>query len=250
MTDSHPKDAIPTAPAPSRRLAPGICWAAALMVIAAVGVARAQDNGADRYQVVMEKNIFRKLGWAPPNETPRYTVILIAIAEEPDPEPEPAAAAEYDFWAGILGPPAEATPVADVEPVEPRKNRALISRNGSGDTFYVEAGDKVQDLTVVSIEAGNVKLSGEDGAETELAMGEGGFGGGGGGGPRGGGGRRGGGPGGRAQGGRGGGPGGGRFGGQMPAQAREMMERFRNASPEDRQRMRSEFRGGRGGRGR
>ena len=240
MMDSH----VAIAPRGRARAAWALPCAVALMAAFAAGAARTQDNGAEPYKVVTEKNIFRKLGWSPPNETPQYTVVLIATASPPEPEARPEADAEADFWAGILGAPPE--PDEPAEAVEPRKSRALISRNGSNETFYVEPGQKVQDLTVVSIEPGKVKLSGEDGSEMELAMGEGGFGGGGGG-PRGGG-RRG------RQGPRGpGGPGGpdqGRFGGQMPGQAREMMEGFRNASPEERQQMRAEFRGGRGGRGR
>ncbi len=226
-------------------------YAVALLVtgaLAACGAAVAQDNGADYYKLVTEQNVFRKLGWSKPDETPRYSVVLIALAPEPEPEPEPEAAAEADFWAGILGAPSEPveeTPAEEAEePAEPRKHRALITRNGSNEVFYVEVGEKVQELTVRSIEQGKVTLAGDGGDETEITLdtGRGGFGGGGGGG----GGRRSG-PGPRASGPPGGGREGGRRFGRMPGNAREMMERFRNASPEERQQMRAQFRGGRGG---
>ncbi len=214
--------------------------AAWVFLAVAPGPARGQGPpapGAETayYQVVTEKNLFRPLGWSPPDPSPRYALVLAAIVQEAQ---EPASSPEADFWSSILG----AAPDDTVEPAAPdRPNRALIAELGSGRVFYRAVGDKVGELTVASIEEGHVTLEGQDGETTEMRFQEGG-------------------------GGMGRGmpvpPGGGPPGGGpprmegppmpmgpppgVPAEWRARMERFRNMSPEEREKMRAQM-GGRGG---
>ncbi len=190
------------------------------------------------YQVVTEKNLFRPLGWSPPDPSPRYALVLTAIVQEAQ---ESTSSPEADFWSSILG----AAPDDTAEPSAPdRPNRALIAELGSGRVFYRAVGDKVGELTVASIEEGHVTLEGQEGETTEMRFQKGG--------------------GGMAHG-MPGPPGGGpppggppRMEGPlmqmgpppgMPAEWRERMERFRNMSPEEREKMRAQIRAQMGGRG-
>ena len=194
-----------------------------------------QGSDVSYYEVLMQRNLFRPLGWTPPNRAPRYALILTAVAGQ---EEARAPNVELDFWSSIMAPEPEAKSEA---PESKRVDRALIAEVGSGQVFYRSVGEKVGDMTVQLIEKGHVTLTGEGNVTTRLEFQEGG---------------------GRSSGMPSRPSGGGRSRGPqrvdrpqmptggpaaMPAEWRDRMERFRNMSPEERQQMRGRMRGGGGG---
>ena len=242
--------------------------ALALLAAAAFAAPYAQADERppmDYYRVLTEKNIFRKLGWAPPDNRPRFTLILTALtSDEEEAEEDLGPTPEEQFWAALENngqipedmseemlkqmteaATAEASPEMSEEMSEEeaatRRHRALISRQGSNNAFYVEEGDEFEGMTVVSIGYRSVTIANGEGEETNLSL-SGGFGssgGGGGGGSRGGGSRS--------------APSfqndnrGTQSRGGMPDEMRERMERLRNASPEERAEIFRQMRGRRGG---
>jgi hypothetical protein len=219
----------------------------ALTAVAASSVAATPKPTLDYYKVVGSRNLFRKLGWRPPNQAPQYTLLLTAVSSPVETQP---ANVETDFWSALLG----KTPEPPAPPPEPFPDRALIAQNGTNSVFYVGVGDRVRNFVVKSIETGRVTMTTEDNKETqtltlqEMQLTSGG------GGPTGGG--------------AGGGP--GRFGGQSgqgprgasgarrggvaggaPPNFEQMRQRFQNMSPEEREQLRNQFRqrGGNGGGG-
>ena len=231
--------------------------AVALFAMAAIAAPQlyADDRPPmDYYNILSEKNLFRKLGWRPPDNRPRYTLLLTAVAAEETEEEvemgdeEVELSEEDQFLVSIYGGDtenAENTEEETAEPEEPRKNYALVSRQGSSNTYYVSEGDQFEGMTVTWIGYRNVTFENGEGEETNLGLANGFGASGGSSGRSGGGSSRS-----RAQtssrsnerSSRGGYPEG------MPSEMRERMERLRNASPEERAEIIRQFRGGRGGR--
>lgn len=217
-----------------RRMTSLMMFSLFLGVVSVASAARKRPP-IEYYQPVHQRNVFRPLGWSPPDNRPQYTLVLTALSAEAEVD-----APEDDFWGAIMG---RSKPKEPAGP--PRPDRALIQQNG-GSLFYVAVGDKVNNLTVEKIEQGRVSLKGEKPEETvSIGLQDFSFAGGGGGG--GGGPMRGGPPSGFTPP-MGGGPPGG-F--QMPPGGMEgFRERFQNMSPEEREQMRMRFQqGGGGGRG-
>ncbi|MDA1190850.1 MAG: hypothetical protein O3A46_04090, partial [Candidatus Poribacteria bacterium] len=157
-----------------------------------------QASVADKnyYNIVTENNLFRKLGWSPPQPGPQFALVMVVGPGAQPTAAEEEASAVDDFLATMMG----AAPKIKT-PETPRPWRALITRMGGGDAFYVEQGEKVGNMTVAAITADGVDLRGEGEGEnvpTErltmqgFSFGAGGGGGGGGGRRGGGGGNRGG----------------------------------------------------------
>ncbi len=214
----------------------------ALAAIAAPQLYADERPPMDYYNILSEKNLFRKLGWRPPDNRPRYNLVMTAIAEEEvelsDEEVE--LSEEDQFLLTLYGEEPE-MPTAEFE-AAPRKSYAMIQRQG-GSLHTVEEGGEFEGMTLTFIGEGQVTIVNGGGEETNLrlptASGASGGSSGSSGSSRS-----------RAQvssgpserSGRGGYPEG------MPADMRERMERLRNASPEERAEIIREFRGGRGGR--
>ncbi len=197
----------------------------------------------DYYKILSEKNLFRKLGWKPPDNRPRYSLLMTVVIEDETEEEETVELSEEEqflltLYGNELETPEEST--AELE-AEPRKNYARIQRQG-GSTYTVDEGDQFEGMTLVSVGYGRVAIVNGEGEETNLSLPTAS-------GASGGSANQGGSSRSRAQassrsserGGRGGFPEG------MPADMRERMERLRNASPEERAEIMREFRG-RGGR--
>ncbi|GIX07130.1 MAG: hypothetical protein KatS3mg115_1533 [Candidatus Poribacteria bacterium] len=207
----------------------------------------------DYYRVITEANLFRNLGWTRPRPGPRFRLVMVVISPEEERAQSEADPMEAMLWGAFLGQEPPELPATDGA-APARRSRALIATTNGSASYYVEVGDPVEDLTVARIERERVVLTDDSGNETvlelqepDLVVGGGGGGGGrggGGGGARSGGGRGGG----QAQGGPSGerpnfgGFRGGFGGGNFPQFSPEMIERFRNASPEERREMFRRFR--------
>lgn len=196
----------------------------------------------DYYNILSEKNLFRKLGWRPPDNRPRYNLLMTVVTEkETEVEEEVELSDEDQFLLSIYGDEPE-KPTAEVE-AEPRKNYAQIQRQG-GSTYTVDEGDQFEGMTLTSVGYGRVTIVNGGGEETNLSLPTAS-------GASGGSANRGGSSRSRAQTSSRSGGGGNRGGypDGMPADMRERMERLRNASPEERAEIMREFRSRRGGRG-
>ena len=80
------------------------------------------ESGEEYYKVIVDNNLFRPLGWRPPNNKPRYTLI--------------------GTWISSNGVTA----------------KALILEQRSNQTYYVSIGEKVGEATVESIKSDQVSL--------------------------------------------------------------------------------------------
>ena len=80
------------------------------------------ESGEDYYKVIVDNNLFRPLGWRPPNNKPRYTLIGTWISSN-------AVTA-----------------------------KALILEQRSNQTYYVSIGEKVGEATVEGIKSNQVSL--------------------------------------------------------------------------------------------
>ena len=87
------------------------------------GYLGALRKDAGYYDVIVENNLFRPLGWTPPKRQPKYALIATLL------ESRGGAA------------------------------KALLMENASEKTFYVTVGEKIGDMTVESIKARQVKLN-------------------------------------------------------------------------------------------
>jgi hypothetical protein len=94
----------------------------------------------------------------PPDPTPKYTLLLTAIAQPPVDE---VPNADADF---------RRAPLNDTPSEPSRQSRALIAELGSPAAFYRTIGDKVGEMTVTDIERGRVILRKQNGESTELAL--------------------------------------------------------------------------------
>ena len=80
------------------------------------------ESGEEYYKVIVDNNLFRPLGWRPPNNKPRYTLI--------------------GTWISSNGVTA----------------KALILEQRSNQTYYVSIGEKVGEATVEGIKSNQVSL--------------------------------------------------------------------------------------------
>ena len=80
------------------------------------------ESGEEYYKVIVDNNLFRRLGWRPPNNKPRYTLI--------------------GTWISSNGVTA----------------KALILEQRSNQTYYVSIGEKVGEATVEGIKSNQVSL--------------------------------------------------------------------------------------------
>ena len=80
------------------------------------------ESGEEYYKVIVDNNLFRPLGWRPPNNKPRYTLIGTWISSN--------------------------SMIA----------KALILEQRSNQTYYVSIGEKVGEATVESIKSDQVSL--------------------------------------------------------------------------------------------
>ena len=80
------------------------------------------ESGEEYYKVIVDNNLFRPLGWRPPNNKPRYTLIGTWISSN-------AVTA-----------------------------KALILEQRSNQTYYVSIGEKVGEATVEGIKSNQVSL--------------------------------------------------------------------------------------------
>ena len=80
------------------------------------------ESGEEYYKVIVDNNLFRPLGWRPPNNKPRYTLIGTWISSN-----------------SVIA-------------------KALILEQRSNQTYYVSIGEKVGEATVESIKSDQVSL--------------------------------------------------------------------------------------------
>ena len=80
------------------------------------------ESGEEYYKVIVDNNLFRPLGWRPPNNKPRYTLIATWISSN-----------------GVTA-------------------KALILEQRSNKTYYVSIGEKVGEATVEGIKSNQVSL--------------------------------------------------------------------------------------------
>ncbi len=74
------------------------------------------------YQIMVNSNLFRPLGWRPPNTNPKYELITTKI-------------------------------------LSGGSSKALIRETSSNQTYYVGIGDQVQDTKVEKIEGNQISLN-------------------------------------------------------------------------------------------
>ncbi len=125
-------------------------------------VERATVEQPEFYALIAERNLFRPLGWEPPDPKPQYALLLTTVAQ---PGAVQAPNPEASFWGAVLGEAPSGPPSASAPE---RPSRALIADLRSGAVFYRSVGEQLGEMTLVDIAVGRVTLGGEDGETTEL----------------------------------------------------------------------------------